>query len=331
MAPSWLKKSRTVEGDGGKRSHVVRSEDVSAAQINAAAAYPAHNTEIAPDGALAGSGWQFQGEFGSFLGTAISSKRFITAAHVGVPSSTFVSKGYFNGGSDASYSVNASANGGLGYYSIAGTDLRIFEMNGTFSSFAPLYTGTDEVGKSLVVMGRGTQRGATVDLSGVTKGWRNGTADQKSRWGTNVVSSAITSSGADYLAVAFNALSGTDEAHLTSGDSGGAVFIQDGGGWKLAGINYAVDGSWDFDGMANGNGFSAALFDAGGVYLGSDDTSWTLIPDQTADIPSGFYSTRISSYLPQINAIVVPEPSIGVIGLVSSVLLVRRKRVRTSG
>jgi hypothetical protein len=33
---------------------------------------PAHNRETAPAGAFAGSGWQYLGLFGSFLGTAIS-------------------------------------------------------------------------------------------------------------------------------------------------------------------------------------------------------------------------------------------------------------------
>ncbi len=254
------------------------------------------NRETAPGGALTGSGWQFQGEFGGFLGTMISSKHFITASHLGVPSSTFVSRAHFNGSSDVTFNVNTTANGGTGFWQIAGTDLRIFEIDETFSSFAPLYSGTDEAGKDLVVMGRGTQRGATVDLSGVTKGWRPGTADQAARWGTNVVSATVTFEGAEYLQADFDALPGTDEAHLTGGDSGGAVFLRDDGVWKLAGINFAVDGSWDFNGVADGNGFSASLFDAERLYVGSDANGWTLIPDESADVPSSFYSTRISSY-----------------------------------
>ena len=37
----------------------------------------------ASTGTLANSGWQFEGDWGGFLGTAISSNFFITAKHVG--------------------------------------------------------------------------------------------------------------------------------------------------------------------------------------------------------------------------------------------------------
>lgn len=289
---------------------------------------PLHNSETAPGGALAGSGWQFQGEFGDFLGTMISPNHFITAAHFGVPSSTFVSRGHFNGASDVTYNINTTANGGTGFWSIGGTDLVIYEVFGSFSSYAPLYTGSDEVGKDLVVMGRGTQRGATVDLSSVQKGWGWGASDNKARWGTNTVSEISTFGGVPYLRAAFDALPGTDEAHLTVGDSGGALFISDDGIWKLAGINYAVDGDWDYNGLADGNGFNASLFDAGGLYVGSDATSWTLVPDETADVPSGFYSTRISTYVSQIQSVTgVPEPGLMSILMLGAGLLLRRRRV----
>lgn len=289
---------------------------------------PLHNRETAPGGALAGSGWQYQGEFGDFLGTMISPNHFITAAHFGVASSTFVSRGYFNGASDITYNINTTANGGTGFWSVGGTDLVIYEVFGSFSSYAPLYTGSDEVGKDLVVMGRGTQRGATVDLSSVLKGWAWGASDYKARWGTNTVSEISTFAGVPYLRAALDALPGTEEAHLTVGDSGGALFINDAGMWKLAGINYAVDGSWDYNGVADGNGFSASLFDAGGLYVGSDATSWTLVPDETADIPSSFYSTRISTYVSQIQSVTgVPEPGLMSILMLGAGLLLRRRRM----
>ena len=43
---------------------------------------PAHNT-TAPTGLLAGSGWQYLGNWNGFVGTQISPNQFITAAHVG--------------------------------------------------------------------------------------------------------------------------------------------------------------------------------------------------------------------------------------------------------
>lgn len=290
---------------------------------------PAYHRETAPGGLLAGSGWQYQGEFGDFLGTMISPNHFITAAHIGVPSTTFVSRSHFNGASDVTYNINVAANGGTGFWSIPGTDLRIFEVVGMFSDYAPLYTGSNEVGKDLVVMGRGTQRGATVDLSSVLKGWAWGAADGKARWGTNAVAEVVDSGGASYLRAAFDALPGTDEAHLSVGDSGGALFINDLGIWKLAGINYAVDGQWDFDGLANGDGFNASLFDAGGLYVGSDSSGWTPVPDQILDDPSSFYSTRISAYASQIQAITgVPEPGVTALLVFGAAMSLRRRRPR---
>src|ERR1700731_563949 len=43
---------------------------------------PSANTS-APTGALAGSGWQYEGQFAGVLGTVIASNYFITAKHVG--------------------------------------------------------------------------------------------------------------------------------------------------------------------------------------------------------------------------------------------------------
>lgn len=287
---------------------------------------PAHNREVAPGGALAGSGWQFQGLFGNFLGTAISPSHFITAAHIGAGPTTFVSKGYFTGGSDVTYTVDTAANGGAGFWNIAGTDLRIFRINETFPDYAPLYTTGDEVGKDLVVMGRGTQRGASVMLGGDDIGWRWGTADQAARWGTNQVAATVTSP-ANYLYATFDQSAGGDEAHLSAGDSGGAVFIQREGVWRLAGIGYAVDGKWDFNDVVDTNEFDAALFDARGMYVGSDGSGWTLVEDEGEPVPSGFYATRISSYQGQIEAITgVPEVGTALLAALGCLGLTRRRR-----
>ncbi len=273
---------------------------------------PAHNREVAPSGAYAGSGWQYQGYFGSKLATMISPNHIITARHVG-SFPEFVHKSFFNGtATDVTYTVDSSVNGGVGYWNIGTTDLRIFKVNGTFSSYAPLYTGSDEVGKELVVMGRGTRRGATVDLGGVSRGWKWGATDGRTRWGRNVVTNIFDDpSKGELLAVDFDATSGIDEAHLSTGDSGGAVFIKDGGVWKLAGINYAVDGKWDTNNVVgDGTEFNAALTDAGGFYVGSDGEGWEYVEDETGDVPSQFYASRISANLAAIQGITgVPEPS----------------------
>lgn len=294
-----------------------------------------HNRNTAPGGPLTGSGWQYQGYFGNFLGTAISPKHFITAAHFGIAGSTFVSKSFFNGGpSDVTYNVDTTFHGGLGYRNIPGTDLRVFQITGTFASYAPLYTKTDEVGKELVVMGRGTQRGAEVIVGSELKGWRWGPVDGQARWGTNTVSAAVTSGVGDLLKATFDAGVGGDEAHLSDRDSGGAVFINDGGVWKLAGINYSVDGMFDTNNVADPDEFHAALFDMGGLYIGTDGPPavvWNLISNTPTDKPSAFYASRISSYvddildIPEVGAL-IPEPSTAALLLTAVGICLRRGR-----
>src|SRR6266849_719207 len=130
---------------------------------------PNFNT-TAPGGALAGSGWQYEGLWlNSFLGTPIASQYFITAAHIGGNIGDI-----FNFGG-MQYTTTAM-------FDSPTSDLRIWQVSGTFPSFAPLYTGSDEVGKSLVVFGCGTQRGDEVTLSGDLKGWSWGTSDHVQRW-----------------------------------------------------------------------------------------------------------------------------------------------------
>ncbi|HEY0370177.1 MAG TPA: hypothetical protein VGC85_11315, partial [Chthoniobacterales bacterium] len=89
-------------------------------------------------------------------------------------------------------------------------------------------------------------------------------------------------------------------------DSAGAAFINDSGVWKLAGINYAVDGPFYVDNQGNG-AFNAALFDTSGFY-GYDGAHF--VPSSG---PSALYPTRISSRLPWI-ALTIAESSLTHIG-----------------
>src|SRR6266540_4059129 len=109
---------------------------------------PNYNT-TAPGGNLADSGWQFEGIWGGFLGTPIAPKYFITARHV--PGN--VGDPYFFQG--VAYWVTA-------VHEDPDSDLRICRICGAFPVSAPLYTNTNEVANSLLVIGRGTQRGAPV-------------------------------------------------------------------------------------------------------------------------------------------------------------------------
>ncbi len=245
----------------------------------------ANTTE--PTGALAGSGWQYEGTFGAFLGTAIAPHYFITAQHLGIVSDKF----FYHG---ANYTVTR-------WFEDSASDLRIFEVAETFPLFAPLYPRGDEVGQHLVVIGRGSRRGPENVLNGQTRGWDWGAGDSIQRWGENIVSDIRNLSGfGEMLHVLFEQNGLPEEADLSTGDSGGAVFLNDAGVWKLAALNTDVDGP--FYSGPGGNGlFFAALYDERGSYT----VDGTLISGN-APVPSGFYSSRVSSRLGWIYSIIDP-------------------------
>lgn len=251
---------------------------------------PGHNTSP-PTGTLADSGWQWQGNWGGFLGTPIGPHHFITAQHVG-------------GSVGDSFTLSGVSYTTTAFHNAPNCDLRIVEVGGTFPTWAPLHRGTDEVGKTLVVFGRGLGRGDEVRVGGVLKGWLYGTSGGL-RWGQNAVA-ASTDRGPGYgylLSASFSAYGGSEEAHLGSGDSAGGVFLQEDGIWKLAGINLAVDGP--FNTTNTGSGFNAALFDVGGLYAGGS-ANWQKVTDRPWDIPSSFYASQISANLNWIDGIVPP-------------------------
>ena len=292
---------------------------------------------VAPSGTNLNSGWQFQGNCGSFTGTPISPRHYITAGHVGgTTGQTFTLNGKI-------YTTNA-------VYDDPSTDLRIYRITGTFPSYAPLYTGTYETGKRAMIFGRGTQRGSEVRKSTVLKGWKWGYQDRVKSWGENLVSGYVnggTSIGS-VLKFTFNrqGTSGAqyNEGALSTGDSAGGVFIYDGGKWKLAGINYLVDGPFSLSGV-NGTGFNASVFDKGGLYQGGDGR-WAYNTDTSADIPGNFYATRISARQSWIKSIVgtvatsptqsgaltattaVPEPAtLSLLAIGAGAALRRRRRM----
>ena len=276
---------------------------------------PTANT-TAPTGALADSGWQYEGQFGAFLGTPIAPNYFITAAHIGGASLVGTSIQY----QGASYTTTAA-------YTEPNSDLCIYRVSGTFSTYAPLYTTPGgEVGQGLVVFGRGTQRGSPV-LVGSDQhlgGWMWGTSDGVQRWGQNTVSQIYTDPTlGTFLYAPFSQNGGPNEATLSTGDSGGGVFVRGAGGvWELAGINYGVDGPF-YTSSTGAGGFNAALFDTTGLYE-YDGTNYV-----AANNPSGFYATEIAANLAFING-VVPEPSTWALmaaGTVFLALNVRRRLV----
>lgn len=253
---------------------------------------PDANT-TAPTGELADSGWQYQGRFGDFLGTAIGRNHFITAKHLGRAGLVFTFRG-------ADYEV-------LERIDDRWSDLTIWRVGGELPAFARLYPREDEMGQRLVVIGRGSERGADVLKDGALRGWNWGAHTHRERWGENVVS-RISYGGVEkyFLYAAFDENGGPNEAHLTAADSGGAVFLNDAGIWKLAGINYSVEGPY-YAQPSRDTRFYGALVNVSGFY-GSNDGGQSFYRYGTATArPSGFYSARISNRRQWILSVVDPH------------------------
>lgn len=253
---------------------------------------PGFNT-TAPSGSLSGSGWQYEGQWntgaGNFLATPVAPMFFLAAKHVG-------------GAIGGEFVLN-----GFTYHTVASNDcpscdLTLWETAETFPTYAPLYTGSDEVGKDCVVFGRGTDRGAPVIVSGLTNGWTWGATNWVERWGQNVVSDVYTDQTDGEM---LQAVFGNNECDLSDGDSSGGMFIQSSSTWELAGVHHGVDGPFSTNSTGNPQ-FDAALLDIGGYYvqtLSNGVTTWVLI-SQSVDQPSSFYSTRVSANLNWINGVI---------------------------
>ena len=277
---------------------LIFTPETDAVVLYATGSITANTTE--PTGPLADSGWQYEGTFGSVLGTPIAPQYFLSAKHVGKAGAVITFRGQ-------NYTLTA----GNGFGEPTG-DLQMWRIAETFPDFAPLYTKRDEVNKPLVVIGRGTQRGGEVYLNSVLKGWGPGPADAVQRWGENTAAIIFEYGTDNDLIVAdFDQGGGPNEAHLTSGDSGGAIFMQDGAAWKLAGINFAVDTVLRNDGPGIYNVLQAPLFDCRGYfYISSQNpTVYTEITGP-APVPTSFYASRISKKLPWIYSITDPAGSL---------------------
>jgi hypothetical protein len=248
---------------------------------------PSVNT-TPPGGALTNSGWQYEGIWGGFLGTPIAPQFFISAAHIGQAGGNFVFQG-------STYTIVRS-------FALANSDLLIWQVNETFPSYAPLYTKDDEIGKHLVVIGRGTERGSEMTLGGTLRGWSWGNSTSVERWGENDVADIVPYAGRDLVYATFDQSAQPNESHLSSGDSGGAVFLKDNGVWKLAGISYSVDDLYTAPSASTQ--FDAAIFDARGYYT-YDGGNFTQISG-TAPVPTGFYASRISSETAWIYSVIDP-------------------------
>lgn len=247
---------------------------------------PVHNTSTPGDN----SGWQYEGKFIYYMGVPIAPYFFITAKH-------------FEGSVGEVFNFHGSLHTTIAKYPSSNSDLQIWEVDhaNPFLTFAPLASSTADTGTVATIIGRGTQRGDEVRVDGVLKGWKWGAGDGVQRWGRNLMEGALDAGDAGIQIYAnFNSSGVADECHLSVGDSGGGVFVLENGLWRLAGINYSVEGP--FRNPPAVENINATLFDEGGLEM-FEDPNWVLVPDEANDVPSGFLSTRISHYTSWIRGV----------------------------
>lgn len=289
----------------------------------------AGNTSAPADAGLA-TRWGQVGNFSSFMGTPIASQYFVTAKHLGNltgQSITFPDS--------SSYTTTA-------LFTDPNSDLAIYQISGSFPSdkIVPMYAGGFTANQSMTIFGRGRSRTDTAvvgEASGggtENKGWTWGAFTGNRSWGTNTLD-GIADGGAagPQLAYEFDFSAGANEGILATNDSGGPVFMQDAGEWRLAGINYAV-GPVNVRESAAGPTLSAAVYDYGGLYLDVGGT-WTLQSPTGPDKPAASYSSSIPANSAWISSVItVPEPGAwGLLvsaGAVGVVFRWRRRALRRS-
>jgi hypothetical protein len=276
---------------------IVRRDDVDDDQYTGLASQP----QFAAVGKVFGAG--------AGSGTVIANGWWVlTAAHVvaGAPSSSIS----FQIGASTYTAQNVFIHPS---YSFPTADIALIELNAPVAGVTPaqIYTGTNEIGKQGHSVGYGsTGTGITGYISntyGTKRAMRNIIDLIIFPNGTISPNGTILLSDFDSPGDANNGLgSGSSptpldlEGIVAPGDSGGPVFIEEGGIWYIAGVHSFIDDL----GPPAGNNVADARY---GDIMGS---------------------TRVSSYAGWINS-VVPEPAsmtalaIGLIGLLG-----RRRRSR---
>ena len=242
------------------------------------------------------SGWQYEGRFIYFLAVPIGPYHFITAKHIG--GTVGVDNFVFHGDTYTTISKYPAVDNAMTNVN----DFRIWEVDHSkpFPTWAPLSTGAADIGATATIMGRGTNRGAAVVVGGEQKGWLWTSGDTQ-RWGRNVIVNTLNG-GSTYgtlLYCNFDNLVGNPgvgvpgECTLSTGDSGGGLFVLENGLWRLAGINLSVDSP--FREPPSGPSLYAALYDVGDLDE-FDGINWNFASNTPANKPASFYATRISTW-----------------------------------
>ena len=264
-------------------------------------------------------GWKSVGAWGTSNGVAIGPHHFVTGQHIGGQSIG----GTFSQNDGNNYTVT-------GWTNLAGSDLRVVEISGTFANYAPLWSGGSEIGQLASLIGRGRVRDSIVDEkpgSGANGwNWLDG-GTQTMSWGMNVIDGTDTVNGNQEIYFDFDKEGAvdavSDEGTYSRGDSGGGLFIYNTleSQWQLAGMGYAAttnyytyDGS-TYEKILDG----AAIYDAAGLYATDSGGAAGKSIGYAHQLSYEPYADFLAPY--------VPEPmTISLLALGGAAVLARRRR-----
>ena len=184
-------------------------------------------------------GWANLGIRGGLSAIYLGNRWVLTAAHVGIGTVTF---------------------GGVPYDAIPGTtssfetapgqlaDLIVFKLREDPGLPAlAIASAPPPIGAAVVMIGNGRNRGAATTWNGID-GWLWG-AGYAMRWGTNLVGSAPANVtiGSTVTRAFWTEFTQSPppqvtahEAQAAVGDSGGGLFVKNGGTWQLGGVLFAI-------------------------------------------------------------------------------------------
>lgn len=196
------------------------------------------NALVAPDGAMAltdpsgdiGLNWDYVLKFNNSSAVAIDPYWLLTVAHVAddAPHSSVV--------------IGATTYNQIGEVYHPTADLALIQLDAALPDYYQIYTGGYAASRPEVAMVGYGGVGTITDTKNFTVG---STGRGTRRWATNKIDNLLNYTGGTgkenqgfqmFFDTSNPSSGSTNEGGVGSGDSGGAVFYDDGGTWKLAGI-----------------------------------------------------------------------------------------------
>ena len=266
-----------------------------------------------------GSVDQYVGNYNGGSAVLVAPDVVLTTLHLGPSTAgTFVYQGQ-------SYGIDK-------VQTIGDTQIAVMHLTApTGSTGVQLYSGAGDATAQVVLVGYGGPKGTPFTGNSASQtgwNWTGGVATTS--WGQatndNIYADA---SNATYLGFAFTATPGS--SMFTGGDSGGGMFINDNGTWKLAGLNWSVDGYYGApnDPVVNE---VAAIYDVPGSALYTVDNHGSYL---LATAAQHGYSSRIAdpatyatlqNTIASFTTVAVPEPSSLLLLTLGAPALLRRRR-----